>query len=87
MTIAPRALTFVALCTSPLPAARRFRKLSIIEQGVHQAERTPLRRKNASGRIIRAGAYPAHGYTSFDGRPCGNVQRMTMPAFFVSAPN
>jgi hypothetical protein len=27
--------------TPPLPAARRFRKLSIIEQGVHQAEHNP----------------------------------------------
>jgi len=27
--------------TPPLPATRRFRKLSIIERGVHQAERNP----------------------------------------------
>jgi hypothetical protein len=44
--------------TSPLPAARRFRKLSIIEQGVHQTERYPgnegFRVRGAPGSRARA---------------------------------
>jgi hypothetical protein len=37
---AARQLSSRPCRTSPLPAVKRLRKLSIIEQGVHQAERT-----------------------------------------------
>jgi len=66
-----RQLSSRACLTPPLSAARRFRKLSIIERGVHQAERNP---GNEGFRMTEAARQP---------RPreamAGDLARPTLP--------